>query len=151
MDTCFRQKGSVMSFTCGSMTVDTINRSYWRHFNRFLNDKEQAFSKLLITFPFLGSDSWFFLTLIVGVLSKRKTNFLLPLPGIKPGWPASRGFAFPLSHIAVDCKQQVLFCTNLLSRDKSDTIEINTGSFCWENVFGPPQKLWLWTEKTWRH
>jgi len=25
------------------------------------------------------------------------------------------------------------------------------GCFSWENVFGPPQKPWLWTEKTRRH
>ena len=27
------------------------------------------------------------------------------------------------------------------------SIEINTQVFSWENVFGPPQKPWLWTEK----
>ena len=30
-------------------------------------------------------------------------------------------------------------------------VTINTGVFSWENVFRPPQKPWLWTEKIRRH
>ena len=65
---------------------------------------------------------------------------------IKPGSPVSEASIFPLGHGGWQYSPKLI----LLLISFSVTSSLSTWkcwSFSWENVFRPPQKPWLWTEK----